>query len=51
MWRAKISGEVGTNDGQMIIAEEVEELLFWKVVALDARSARRLSQLAAGWTS
>ncbi len=34
VWRAKLSGEIGTNDGRMIILDEEEELLFWKVVAL-----------------
>ncbi len=34
MWRAKLSGEFGTNDGMMIIVEEEEEVLFWKMLAL-----------------
>ncbi len=34
VWRAKLSGEVGTNDGRMIIVEEEDEVFFWKMVAL-----------------
>ena len=33
VWRAKLAGEIGTNEGQALMMEEEDQLLFSKAVA------------------